>query len=148
MISLHIEWWRTLNCVIVVIKFQSTWPNSSSELPLELDISFFKSTVLSLTPQWRILSSQLTHCKLTWNLTAKLILKPLIYLPVNSQHDLTLWPCCESSVSLHLTPWACCDLFMRSTDLLTMLWPIHEINQLAHHVVQLLGSSELTVISM
>ena len=38
----------------------------------------------------------------------KLILKPLIYPTVNSQHELTLWPCCEPSVSLQLTQWALC----------------------------------------
>ena len=34
--------------------------------------------------------------------------------------DLTLWACCEPSMSLHLTPWACCELFVRSTNELNM----------------------------
>ena len=51
---------------------------------------------------------------------SKLILKSLIYHTANWWDDLTLWPCCESSESLHLTPWACCDLFARSTNELTM----------------------------
>ena len=52
----------------------------------------------------------------------KLILKPLICLTANSQDELTLWACCEPSVSLQLTPWACCELFVRSTNELIMQW--------------------------
>ena len=50
----------------------------------------------------------------------KLILKPLIYLTVHSRDDLTAVTFFESSVSLHLTPWTCCDLFVRSADELSM----------------------------
>ena len=64
------------------------------------------------------LSSQLPDSKLRWNLTASSLL----------QHTQRRWShscdllVSESSVSLHLPPWACCDLFVRSTIELSKLW--------------------------
>ena len=40
---------------------------------------------------------------------------------------LTLWACCELSISLQLTLWACCELFVRSS-------------QWAHHAVVAVSS--------
>ena len=66
------------------------------------------------------LSSQLTHSKLTWNLMASSFWSRSTTSQRTHEMISQLWPSCESSVSLHLTPWVCCDLFVRSTDELSM----------------------------
>ena len=63
----------------------------------------------------KYLSSQLTHCKFTWNLTASSFWSHSSASQRTHEMISQLWPSCESSVSLHLTPWA-------------WLWPICEIN--------------------
>ena len=68
------------------------------------------------------LSSQLTRCKLTWNLMANSFWSHSSASQRTRKKISQLWPSCESSVSLHLTLWACCDLFVRSTDELTKQW--------------------------
>ena len=68
------------------------------------------------------LNSQLTRCKLTWKFTANSFWSHSSTSHRTHKMISQLWPSCKSSVSLHLTPWACCDLFVRSTDALIMQW--------------------------
>ena len=62
----------------------------------------------------------------------RLILRIFSQLTVNSQDEFTLLACCELSVSLQLTPWACCELFVRSR-----WW--------AHHAVVVVSSLSVSL---
>ena len=69
------------------------------------------------------LSSQLTHCKLTWNLTASSFWSHSSTLQHTQEMISQLWPSCE---------WVLREF---ASPTLSLLWPISEINHLAHQAV-------------
>ena len=106
----------------------SNWPNKFLHmLAIQVHIQYkeWDDRVLcqfhtSNTNPVKNLSSQLTHCKLTWKLTARSFWSHSSTSKCTQEMISQLWPSRESSMSLHLTPWACCDLFVRSTDELSL----------------------------
>ena len=68
------------------------------------------------------LSSQLTQCKLTWNLMVSSFWSRSSTSQCIHEMISQLWPPGESPVSCISHRWACCDLFVRSTVELSKLW--------------------------
>ena len=91
------------------------------------EISYWKTDLLSETALCTIpvknLSSQLTHCKLTWNLTASSFWSHSSTLQHIQEMISQLWPSCE---------WVLREF---ASPTLSLLWPISEINHWAHQAV-------------